>query len=133
MEQLNRIRLALFVVVVACLSACCSEKTEDECPLTLDVVTTMETREYAGKLYTLVQRLTGWHEKTVVIQLFDKEPQLDACRRDLVKPVIEDSIESELPVVGFVINLKEGVFEIDYGKPGETESSGIQLHFKSVE
>ncbi len=117
------------LVVVALILISCTDSKEKACPLTIDSVEIVDTKMYEGKTYALVRRITGWHDKVEVLQLFDQEPKLDDCRRDLVKPIIEDSLERDLAIVDFVINLEKRTFEFRYEKTEIIPPIGLRINF----
>ena len=102
----------------------CSESPENGCPITIDTVEVIDQKVHEGKRYYLVRSITGWQEKTVVIQLFDEEPKFDRCRQAIVPPLIEDSIDPERSAVVLMIDLDKREFDITYaeknrGGPGD--------------
>ncbi len=95
--------LLLFFILYACSK---DSEVKVECPLTVDTFTVLLTKQYEGKEYYLAKRISGWHEKTVIIQLFDRKPRLGECNEDLVKPIFEDSIDTEKPLEKMSVDLK---------------------------
>jgi hypothetical protein len=119
--------IALSVLLIPLVS--CSKNPVDEgCPLTVDTTKVLLSTTHKGTRYFLVQRISGWHDKTEIIQLFDKEPKLGKCNEDLVKPVFEDSLERDKTLVKLTVSLKNKAFELSYGKSGAS-SATIALEF----
>lgn len=111
----------LLILALACLA--CSPKGEplnSECPPILDTVETLLTQAYEGKNYVVVKRITGWHDKTVIIQLFDQSPRLGQCREDLVTPVFEDSIEQDKPLLKLKADIVNNDYSFVYGNDDAT-------------
>lgn len=119
------------LVVVSLVLISCEDSEDKACPLTIDTVEIVDTKMFEGKNYTLVHRITGWHDKVEVLQLFDQEPELDDCRRDLVKPIIEDSLENGLVLVGFSINLENNSFELLYEDAEMVARADLRINFTS--
>lgn len=105
------------VLVLALVCLACSPKGEPQaqCPLTLDTVETLLTQVHEGKTYVVVKRIAGWHDKTVIIQLFDQSPRLGQCREDLVPPLFEDSIEQDQPLLKLKANIAKKDYTFIYG------------------
>jgi hypothetical protein len=89
--------------------------SEQQYPLTVDTVTVIEKEQFQGIIYTLVKRISGVQDKTVVFQVFDKLPKLDDCNRDLVKPIFEDSVEVDRPVIEVLVDVEDSVMSVTYG------------------
>jgi hypothetical protein len=104
--------------------------TTVECPPVVDTVTPILTKAHEGRRYYLVRRISGWHDKSVIIQLFDNEPKLGECNEDLVKPIFEDSIELEKPLVKLSVDVKGKDFKLVYGEV-EHEESEVALEFRN--
>lgn len=76
-----------------------------------------------------MKRISGWHDKTIIIQLFDQPPQLGACNEDLVLPVFEDSIEIDKPLLKIIANMKSNQYQLIYGEPSN-QSASVVLVFE---
>lgn len=96
-EQVSNIVRALCVVTFVCLFTACGDQAT-ECPLTLDQTSIIDQKEVNGTTYYLVERISGWHEKTIIIHLFDKKPEFDKCNENIVTPIIDDSVSTDLEV-----------------------------------
>lgn len=107
-----------FVGVLITAVIGCSDATQVDCSGTVDSLEVVDEREYNGTHYYLVKKIAGWHDKVVVLQLFDKKPEFDQCNESVFPPVIEDSLDPELSVDSFRIDLTEKVFLIEYAEEG---------------
>lgn len=124
--------LSIFVCLVfLCLSSGCSKKDAAvvECPAILEQVEQLLTQNHQGKDFFLVKRISGWHDKTIIIQLFDQPPQLGACNEDLVLPVFEDSIEIDKPLLKIIANMKSNQYQLIYGE-SSNQSAPVVLVFE---
>ncbi len=130
-EEVSNIARALCVVIFVCLFTACGDQAT-ECPLTLDQTSIIDQKEVDGTTYYLVERISGWHEKTIIIQLFDKKPEFDKCNENIITPIIDDSVSTDLEVKTFLIDLKSKEYVIEYGGDSETEiqTSKFKVIFK---
>ena len=120
-------RVALSALMLSGLAACSSQ----ECPLTIDQTTVIDKKQLDSTTYYLVKRISGWHDKTIIIELFDKKPEYDNCNENIVMPIIDDSIEMDMQIESFMINLQTKQFEIKYAKMQDaSKSAPILLNFK---
>jgi len=132
---LNAYFKAFFFLTLISTAISCSEQVDEssaeaECAITVDSTSIVDTSVHNDKTWYLVLRISGWHDKTEIVQLFDKKPRLDHCNRDLVAPVIEDSIAHDLSIKSFRIDLKNKEFVIDYIEiPADT---GREMDIKLV-
>jgi hypothetical protein len=118
--------LAFMLFVVNLIS--CSDSSSS-CPLTVDTVEILQTKEFEGTKYYLVKRITGWHDKVIVIQLFNRQPKLDPCNKDIVMPIFEDSIEMDKSSVKLLADIKNNKYEFIYGDKLSSDHP-ITLEFK---
>ncbi|MFT7559105.1 MAG: hypothetical protein ACI93R_001009 [Flavobacteriales bacterium] len=96
----------------------------------VDTVNLIVTNAHEGREYYMVRRISGWHDKSVIIQLFDSEPKLGECSEDLVKPIFEDSIELDKPLVNLSVDVKGNDFKLVCGEFQHTESE-VVLEFRN--
>ena len=126
-EKVINTAKALSAFLLLCLIASCNNQTT-ECPLTLDQTSIIEQKVHNGTTYYLVERISGWHEKTFIIQLFDKKPEFDKCNENIIAPIIDDSVSTDLEIKSFLIDLESKQYEIEYG--GNSKSQIQTLKFK---
>jgi len=101
------------------LVACSEDSDIEDCAAVIDTVSIIDKKVHNDKVYYLVKRITGWQDKSVIIQLFDHEPKNDRCHRSLIPPIIEDSLLPRTPVKSFEIDLENKIFIIEYNNnPG---------------
>lgn len=118
----------MFIVFILTAIISCSESNYD-CPATLDVIKFIEKKSLDQNQYYLVQRITGWQDKILVIQLFDIKPAVDPCNRDLIKPIFEDSLETDKVFNELVVDLKNNTFEIKYKGENIKQDKESKLRF----
>lgn len=108
-------KVGFSLILMLGLSSCIQDdNNEEECPITIDSVMTLLTQTYNEREYYLVKRISGWHEKTEIIQLFDKPPILNRCNEDTIPPIFEDSIELDKPLIKLSADIKNDSFELIY-------------------
>lgn len=124
MISLSRFGLSHIILLLVLVITACSKKDEitKECPPTLDVVEQLLVQQHDGQELYLVRRISGWQDKTVIIQLFDKKPVLDSCNEDLVPPLFEDSIDTGRPLLKLNADISAHTFELIYGEPSIEQS-----------
>jgi len=96
------------------LVACGEDSDIEDCAAVIDTVSIIDKKTHNDKVYYLAKRITGWQDKSVIIQLFDHEPKNDRCHRSLIPPIIEDSLLPRTPVKSFEIDLENKIFIIEY-------------------
>jgi predicted metal-binding protein len=121
----------LVAAFVFSLVACDMQTDAASCPPTLDSVSEMDRKVHEGTEYILVRRIVGWHDKSEVLELFDTEPKLDECQRNLIQPLIADSLDTTLSVKSMRVDLENKQFLIEYvdGSGKETAESVLTITF----
>lgn len=121
------------VVGAVVLSACTerASQAEGDCPITLDSVYTLDTLEHGEAAYYLILRVAGWHDKTEVLQLFDRQPSFDQCNRNTISPVFDDSLDPNLAVDALLVDPVNDEYSIRYldDKPEEFRAKDIRIEF----
>ena len=111
------------------IAGCSQGDASVECPPVLDTVEQLLIKAHGEKNYFLVKRVAGWHDKTIVLQLYDQKPVLNACNEDLVLPIYENSLDDERSVTTLVADLERQSFEVVYGDGGDGKSA-VELEFR---
>lgn len=125
MKSFNR--LTLFLIVSIAILSC--SPSNDECLGVLDTTEIVESKLFKQTEYYLVRRVAGWHDKVEIIQLFNTKPQLDACNRDMVKPIFEDSLDEDRVFKELVVDLDKNLFNVKYNNGASTDSEKSKLRF----
>jgi len=101
----------LFMGVISC-----SEQSSEvePCPMTVDSVTIIDTKQVSGKTYYLVHRIAGWSDKTEILELYDAKPEFNHCSKSNIEPVFGDSLELTQAVSHVYLNLNDKILEIEY-------------------
>lgn len=112
-KRLTKVSSAIIFSIA--LASCAQDDSElQKCPITIDSVSVLLTQTHNGRDYYLVKRISGWHEKTEIIQLYDRKPELDRCNENTIKPIFEDSIETDKSLIALKADLTTEKFELIY-------------------
>ncbi len=77
-------RILIIFSVVLFITSCSSKACKE---LILDAVKLHDTATHSGQTYYLYSRTTGWHEKVVFFELYEKSPTFNQCQHADIKPV----------------------------------------------
>jgi hypothetical protein len=120
--------LFLFIII-----SCSEQNIESEpCAITIDSVSIIDTRKVGDISYYLVHRISGWNDKTEILELYDSKPEFDHCSKANIKPIFGDSLELTLPVRHVFFNTKEKLLEIEYKeeREGKIDNSHLKIEFR---
>jgi hypothetical protein len=125
--------LISLLLITACVGCGDSKSTAfSECSMSVDSVTTIDTKSVGSVNYYLVLRISGFHDKTEIIELFDQQPQYNNCNENIIPPIVSDSIASDMEISSFMIDLKEKHFVIDYSdkppQPNQAKTLNIKFN-----
>jgi hypothetical protein len=61
----------------------CSEQSQDKmaCEITVDSVTIIDSMKVDDTTYYLVHRISGWRDKTEILELYSSKPVFDKCAK----------------------------------------------------
>jgi len=121
--------LFLFVSVLSC-----SEQSGEvePCPITVDSVAMIDSMQVNGKTYYLIHRISGWSDKTEILELYDSKPEFDHCSKANINPLYGDSLELTQAVSHVYLNIKDQVLDIEYKEPGDDkiDNSHLKMQLK---
>ena len=112
------------------LMSCSNQSSDVEpCPITVDSVEIVDTKEVGGKTYFLVYRVSGWQDKVEILELFDQRPEFDHCSKSNIEPVFGDSLEMTKKISRVFLNTQEGRLDITYEetKPLKNRKDSLRL------
>ncbi|WP_444996088.1 hypothetical protein [Aliikangiella sp. IMCC44359] len=118
------------IVLLLLLCTSCGQ-SNTECPITIDTVSIIDQKLYEGTHYYMVLRISGWHEKTEIIEVYDQKPQFDRCSVSITKPIIHDSLDANY-INSFLIDLEAKEFIVEYKESPSDENpqTFFRLKFK---
>lgn len=122
--------LGLMAVWVGCGDS--KSTAFSECSMSVDSVSTIDTKSVGAVNYYLVLRISGMHDKTEILELFDQQPQYNNCNENIIPPIVADSIASDMEIKSFMIDLKDKHFVVDYTdkSPQPNQAEKLKIEFK---
>ena len=124
--------LVIGVILVIVASCDRSGSVESDCPFIIDTVAIVDTATIEKTNYYLVLRISGWHEKTEIVELYDRRPEFDRCARSLIAPIVSDSLELDRAVAHLYFDRQARSLEINYnhGAAAAKSRSNLAIEFK---
>jgi hypothetical protein len=105
------------LILILTIASCSDRDAKvDECSATVDSVEIIDSKAFDDKSYYLVHRISGWHDKVEILELYDEKPVFDTCSKPSVEPIDGDSIEMTKSVSHVFLNIKERKLDIVYGE-----------------
>jgi len=92
-------RMIFLVFIVTNLVACSSEI---DC-FTADSVELVKTIETEGSDYSIYLRVSGFHEKAALYELYKGKPTFDVCGRSNILAISEDAVDPSEGVVSRLV------------------------------
>ena len=69
----------------------------------------------AGKItYYLVHRISGWSDKTEILELYNVKPHFNHCSISQVDPLYGDSLALSKTIAHVYLNTQENKLDIEY-------------------
>jgi hypothetical protein len=99
--ELNNKKFSIFSTILLLFSGC----SADDCGFPLDQVRYTDKIQDEKITYYLFTRTTGWHDKVIIFELYDAEPQFDKCRQTKTS-LIYRIVYDDYPVEQYVKKLK---------------------------
>jgi hypothetical protein len=93
------------------LTACGNEES-NTCPATIDVVTELASEDG----FFVYKRISGFSDKTRIIEIYNKKPTFDKCHMPESPPVFEDSIEIEGYIKSISFLRSENKINVEYSE-----------------
>ena len=115
------------------LTSCSEEASEVvPCSITVDSVSIIDSIQVSDKSYYLVYRVSGWNDKTEILELYDLKPEFDHCSKSNIEPLYGDSLELTQAVSHVYLNIKDKVLDIEYKEPSDEviDNSDLKLELK---
>lgn len=126
------LRIAIPFVLFIFIS--CTQQNSDKqvCAITVDSVSIIDSLVSDGTNYFLVYRVSGWNDKTEILELYDSRPIFDHCAISNVEPVDGDSLEMSKLISNVFLNTKDNTIDIVYkeGEPDKMHNSTLKLEIK---
>ena len=100
--------------------------------MAVDTVSVIDKRELNSVTYYLVLRVSGWSDKTEILELYDTEPVFDHCAKSSREPVYGDSLELTQTVSHVYLDASSKALNIEYipGEPGKSHNKNLKLELR---
>lgn len=113
-------------------------KSDESCAFTVDTVSIIDQKIISETTYYLVLKISGWHDKMEVIELYDQYPTFDFCAKSTTKPVYSDSLDTKdfqgvsQMVSHIYFDVKKQTVTIEYvsGEPEKTYHEHLKIELK---
>lgn len=128
----SKIFVTMFMMVL--LMACSDSGSKPKvCDAPVDTVSIINELKVDTAVYYLVHRVTGWHDKSEIIELYDRKPTFNNCAKSDIEPVFGDSLDLDSTVSHIYLNLKTKQLNIKYvaGKPGASHNTSLKLELEA--
>jgi hypothetical protein len=90
----------------------CGNDEPNSCPVTIDVVTELSSENG----FFVYKRVSGFSDKTRIIEIYNKKPTFDKCHMPDSPPVFEDSIEIEGYIKSISYLRDENQINVEYSE-----------------
>lgn len=79
-----------------------------------------------------MHRISGWSDKTEILELYDAEPIFDHCSKSNIEPVYGDSLEMSQTIIHVYLDTKKKQLDIVYkdGIPNKSHNANLKLELK---
>ena len=132
--KMSPIRNGVLALIVLLFIASCSEQgaNQEACAITVDSVSIIDSMELEATTYYLVHRISGWSDKTEILELYNSKPLFDHCSKSNVDPVYGDSLEMSQTISHVYLNKAEGRLDIVYseGSPDKSHNANLKLEIR---
>jgi hypothetical protein len=112
----------------------CSNDTSnlEKCPITIDTVSIVDSKIVDNISYYLVHRISGWSDKTEILELYNEKPIFDHCSNSNIAPVFGDSLALSMKVSHIYLDVNNNSLEIEYdeGQVSDSETTSFKLELK---
>jgi hypothetical protein len=100
--------------------------------MAVDAVEIIDEKTVGGTTYYLVLRVSGWHDKSEIIEIYNTKPTFDRCARSDVEQIGGDSLELDKTVAHLYFNVKTNSLYIEYkdGKPDKDHNRNLKIEIK---
>lgn len=116
----------------ACLSCSDENNIISPCELVVDTVSIIDQRKVDDVTYYLALRISGWHDKIEILELYAVKPDFDQCAKSNIDPIYGDSLELDKPVSHVYLDIKNKLLNIEYGmdKLANSNNNNLKIELK---
>jgi hypothetical protein len=102
------IRFFILIITVV-ITAACSDPSSNQC-ITVDALKEL----YKSDRYSVYQRISGFQDKSCIIEVYQGQPRFDRCSVPSTAPVFEDSIDTEGHIQSITYLIKDRSIQVEY-------------------
>lgn len=127
------LRKCIIPIVLLSMMACSEQsQSQNDCGITVDSVSIIDSMKVGDTTYYLVHRISGWSDKTEILELYNSEPVFDNCAKSKSDPIYGDSLEMSLIITHVFLDTKNKILDISYaeGQASKTHNSNLKLELK---
>ena len=107
-------KILFIILCIPLLSSCFEIDENTSCPITVDSAKIIDSYLVKDKTYYLVYRVSGWNDKTEILELYDEKPVFDHCSKSNIEAVFGDSLELSKKITHVYLNSDLNILEIEY-------------------
>jgi hypothetical protein len=102
--------IRFFILIITfVITAACSEPSSNQC-ITVDTLKEL----YSSDRYSVYQRISGFQDKSRIIEVYQGQPRFDRCAMPITPPVFEDSIETEGNIQSITYLINDRSIQVEY-------------------
>lgn len=114
------IRYTFFILLLAVINISGCTPSEDNC-LTIDQVTQLKKIKIDNKEHYLFLRISGWHDKIELFNLYDQKPVFDKCMNANIPPISDISVYPENGTASKLL-IENKILSLEYTKEKTSNS-----------
>lgn len=126
-------KMVCILIAVFCVASCSNSSSDsDDCPMAVDTVEIIDEKTVDGTTYYLVLRVSGWHDKSEIMEIYNTRPTFDRCARSDVEQIDGDSLELDKTVAHLYFDPKTHSLNIEYkdGKPEKDHNRNLKIEIQ---
>jgi len=129
----SKLKIFILSIIMLVTIACSDPSIQTKaCDAPVDTVAILSKLTVDGTMYYLVLRVTGWHDKTEILELYNQMPKFDQCAKSHIDAIFGDSLERDSTVSHVYLNPNTKKLNIVYvmGKPKNTHNESLKLELE---
>lgn len=127
------IKVVLISITVLVFTSCSNSSNDsNDCPVAVDTVNIIDEKVVGNAKYYLVLRISGWHDKSEIVELYNVKPSFDRCSISDVEPVYGNSLELDKTVAHLYFDVETKLLNIEYkdGEPSKAHNKNLKIEIK---
>lgn len=127
------LNIVIILITTMGISSCSKTSSNNsDCPIAVDTVNIIDEKIVENTKYYLVLRISGWHDKSEIVELYNEKPSFDRCSKSDVEPVYGDSLELDRIVTHLYLDVEEKSLNIEYkdGESNKDHNKNLKIEVK---